>query len=400
MAVEEFGTMARWIATLCAVLLASCALAPGAPPETPPHTRFFDDARFAAPSERIDAAQVFALSDEMRRYVDREIAPRTRLRGRQMALVDALYTKGDLKLEYDSAMTRDASEAFAARSGNCLSLVIMTAAFAKALDVPVEYQKVFVDDAWARAGSMYLSIGHVNLVMGKRRADDITYAQRLGKKPVESEGLIIDFLPPEDMRNVRSRVIGEDIVVAMYMNNRAVEALARGRLDDAYWFAREAVLQSPDYLVAYNTLGAVYQRHGDLAQAERVLRFAVSREPENTQAIGNLARVLADAGKTEESARLAATLARLEPEPPFVYFNRGMAAMRAGDLHAAKKSFEREIARSPDYHEFHFWLAVVLVGLGETEDARKHLAIAVRNSTTRRDHDLYAAKLDRLNAVH
>jgi tetratricopeptide (TPR) repeat protein len=110
--------------------------------------------------------------------------------------------------------------------------------------------------------------------------------------------------------------------------------------------------------------------------------------------------VLADSGKGQESARLAAELARLEPEPPFAYFNRGMAAMRAGDLQAARKAFEREIARSPDYHEFHFWLAVVNVGLGETAEARKHLAIAVKNSTTRSEHDLYAAKLDRLNAVH
>ena len=392
--------MARCIALLCAFLLASCAITPEAPPDTQTRARFFDDARFAPASERISAAQVFALSDDMRRYVDKEIVPRTKLRGRQLALVDALYTKGDLKLEYDSAMTRNASEAFAARSGNCLSLVIMTAAFAKALDLPLEYQKVFVDDAWARAGNMYLAIGHVNLVLGKRRAEEMTYTQRLGKKPIESEGLIIDFLPPEDMRSVRTRGIGEDIVVAMYMNNRAVEALARGRIDDAYWFAREAVWQSPGYLVAYNTLGAVYHRHGDFAQAEAVLRFVVDREPANTQAMANLVRVLADAGKTEESQRLAAALARVEPEPPFAFFNRGMAAMRAGDLHAAKASFERELARSPDYHEFHFWLAVAHVGLGETTEARKHLAIAVRNSTNRSDHDLYAAKLDRLNAVH
>ena len=40
------------------------------------HARFFDDARFAPPSERISAAQVFALSDDMRRYVDKEIVPR------------------------------------------------------------------------------------------------------------------------------------------------------------------------------------------------------------------------------------------------------------------------------------------------------------------------------------
>jgi len=392
--------MARSIVLLCAFLLASCAVTPDAPRDTPHHARFFDDARFAPASERIGAAQVFAMSDDMRRYVEKEIVPRTKLRGRQLALVDALYKKGDLKLEYDSAMTRNATEAFAARSGNCLSLVIMTAAFAKALDLPLEYQKVFVDDAWARAGNMYLAIGHVNLTLGKRRTEEFTYASRVGRKPIESEGLTIDFLPPDDMRSVRTRAITEDIVVAMYMNNRALEALARGRIDDAYWFARDAVAQSPAFLVAYNTLAAVYHRHGDLAQAEAVLRFVVDREPANTQAMANLVRVLADAGKTEDSQRLAAALAKLEPEPPFAFFNRGMAAMRAGDLQAAKASFEREIARSPDYHEFHFWLAVAHVGLGENAQARKHLAIAVRNSTNRSDHDLYAAKLDRLNGVH
>ena len=392
--------MARSIVLLCAFLLASCAVTPDAPRDTPHHARFFDDARFAPASERIGAAQVFAMSDDMRRYVEKEIVPRTKLRGRQLALVDALYKKGDLKLEYDSAMTRNATEAFAARSGNCLSLVIMTAAFAKALDLPLEYQKVFVDDAWTRAGNLYLAIGHVNLTLGKRRTEELAYASRVGKKPIESEGLTIDFLPPDDMRSVRTRAITEDIVVAMYMNNRAVEALARGRIDDAYWFARDAVAQSPAFLVAYNTLAAVYHRHGDLAQAEAVLRFVVDREPANTQAMANLVRVLADAGKTEDSQRLAAALAKLEPEPPFAFFNRGMAAMRAGDLQAAKASFEREIARSPDYHEFHFWLAVAHVGLGENAQARKHLAIAVRNSTNRSDHDLYAAKLDRLNGVH
>ena len=65
---------------------------------------------------------------------------------------------------------------------------------------------------------------------------------------------------------------------------------------------------------------------------------------------------------------------RLEPVPPFAYFKRGMEAMRAGDLRAAKESFKRELARSPDYHELHFWLAVAHVGLGEHDDARKHLA--------------------------
>ena len=265
-------------------------------------------------------------------------------------------------------MTRNASEAFAARSGNCLSLVIMTAAFAKALDLPVEYQKVFVDDAWARAGNIYLAIGHVNLTLGKRKTDEVAYASRAGQEALESEGLTIDFLPSEDMRSVRTRAIGEDIVVAMYMNNRAVEALARGRIDDAYWFAREAIGQSPDFLVAYNTLGAVYHKHGDLAQAEARAALRLEREPANTQAHGQPRARPGRRRKNEESERARggarATRARAAVRASST---AGMAAMRAGDLHAAKASFAREVARSPDYHEFHFWLAVAHIGLGETD---------------------------------
>jgi hypothetical protein len=33
------------------------------------------------------------------------------------------------------------------------------------------------------------------------------------------------------------------------------------------------------------------------------------------------------------------------------------------------------------------------------DKARAHMATAAENSTTRRDHDLYAAKLDRLRAA-
>jgi len=34
----------------------------------------------------------------------------------------------------------------------------------------------------------------------------------------------------------------------MYMNNRAVETLARGNLDDAYWWARAAILEDPHFI--------------------------------------------------------------------------------------------------------------------------------------------------------
>jgi hypothetical protein len=286
---------------LCA-LLAACTAAP----VTQRDERFFGDRLFVPPTRRISADDVFALSAEMRRYLDREIAELARVKGRPRALFDALYDKGQLRLEYDTEMTRNAAEAFAARSGNCLSLVIMTAAFAKELGLAVEYQKVYVNDAWARAGDVYLAIGHVNLTLGRRRTDEAPVAHRVGGRPHETDAMTIDFLPPKDLRTVRSQPIGEEIVVAMYLNNRAGEALALGQLDDAYWWAREAIVQAPGFLVPYNTLGAIYQRHGNPAEARRVLAHVLEREPGNTQAMANLVPVLAGLGQVEEAQRLAA----------------------------------------------------------------------------------------------
>ena len=44
------------------------------------------------------------------------------------------------------------------------------------------------------------------------------------------------------------------------------------------------------------------------------------------------------------------------------------------------------------------WLAAAYLGLGDIKRARSHLAIATENSTTRTEHDLYAAKLDRISS--
>jgi len=380
--------MQAWAVLLLCSVLAACAT----PPEPSRAERFFNDTRFAPPSERVHAEDVFALSPEMKHYLAHEFAGKPRPRGLQQALVDALYSQGELKLEYDSTLTRNASQAFAARTGNCLSLVIMTSAFAKELGLGVYYQSVFTDETWSRNGDIHFVIDHINLSMSKPLSEFDRGARF-------QQVLTVDFLPPQDVSRQRARVLPENTVVSMYMNNRAAESLARGRLDDAYWWAREAVLQDPALARAYNTLGVVYRRHGDLAEAERVLRQALGMEPSSPQIVSNLALVLADQGRVAEAGVLKLRLAQLEKEPPFMFFERGQAAMRAGDYAAARDLFAREVARAPYYHEFHFALALAYAKLGDAKLARKHLALAMESSTTRGDHDLYAAKLDQIRAV-
>jgi len=369
-------------------VLTACAIAP-APRTT---AQLFDDRAFAAPTVRIDAADVLAVSPDMKRFVGMEVDGHLRAKDRGQALVDAISDKGQLKLEYDSAVTRNASEAFAARTGNCLSLVLMTAALAKELGLSFRYQHVYVEEAWSRSGDMQLAVGHVNLALGPTRSTPVAGSSR-------ADVLTIDFLPSRDVRGLRTRVIAEETVIAMYMNNRAVESLARGLLGDAYWWVRESIRQDPGYLSAYNTLGAVYHRHNDPESAARVYGYILERDPKNTRVMANLAPVLDELGRVAESRELVRRLTELEPDPPFKFFYLGLTAMQNKDFKAARDWFAKEIDRAPDYHEFHFWLAAAYIGLGDTGKARRHLTLAIENSTTRKDHDLYAAKLDRINAA-
>ena len=205
--------------------------------------------------------------------------------------------------------------------------------------------------------------------------------------------LTVDFVPADTIRSQRVRVIDESTVLAMFMNNRAAESLHDGRVDDAYWWAREALRQDPKFTTAYNTLGVIYRRHGNTLAAEVALRYVLALEPANAQALSNLVLVLRDQGRKPEAEVVAAQLLQLQPYPPFKYFDDGVLAMQKGQYAAARRLFEKEIARSAYFHEFYFGLALANYGLGNLVEARKALSQAVENSSTPRDRDLYTAKL-------
>lgn len=376
--------MKSWAILIIALTLAGCASAPTTTVQR--GTTVFQDQLFAAPTEKVSAADVFALSEPMRRYIGSDIAEQLREKGSQKGLFDALYGKNQLQLEYDATMTRNAAQAFEARSGNCLSLVILTASFAKQLGLPIRYNLVFVEDVWSRNDGLDFFDNHVNVTLGAKDG--------IGRKGTIDVGeMTVDFLPPSNLGRLRTRVISEATIVSMFMNNRAAELLAERKLDRAYWWARAAVLQDRHYLPALNTLGVIYKWHGDLKESEMVFRQILEVEPENAVALSNMVLVLTDLGRDSEAKNAAERLKNIRPVPPFHYFDQGLAAMKAKNYAIAKAMFTRQIQRDAANDQSQFWLALAYYHLGDVKNARKHLAIAVETSTTRSNRELYAAKL-------
>ena len=287
--------------------LVGCA---GVPIAAPVPVQLFHDTLFEAPTEPVSTADVFALDDAMRRYLAVDIAYQLRTRGLQEGLVEALSRRQQLKLEYDTTRTKNAAETFATRSGNCLSLVIMTAALAKELRLPIYYGSAVLDDAWSRSGDLLFASGHVNLTISRRLFD-----------------------------------------------------------------ARTS------------------RRHGNVAEAAPVFEHVLSGDAGNTPALSNLVQTYSRLGRSEEAAAVRQRLVALEPFAPFHFFHLGLQAMQRNDFAAARGLFAREVSRADYHHEFHYWLGVADWRLGDLAAAQRQLTLALDNSTTRHQTELYAAKL-------
>lgn len=379
--------LALLLTALGSLLVGGCATAPA----TAPLNELLHDEAFAPRREPFDPDSLFALTPPMQRYLQQHLSLRDTARDPRRALLDALYTGGELRLQYDGAVTRNASEAFEARAGNCLSLVIMTAAFAKHMGLPVNFREVLVDQYYRRAGGLTLASGHVNLVLGPPPVRSAMYS-------AADMGLIVDFIAREELHRLRSVPLHERTVVAMYLNNRAAEALADGRLDESYWWARDALLQDPAFVEPANTLGVIYGRAGHARAAESALRHVLAHTPDHAAALSNLSSLLLREGRSAEAQVLQARLAQKQPVAPFHFFELGRQAMAAGDFEAASRHFESELRQQPFQDEVHFWAALAAWQQGDREGTARHLGQARDHSATRDSQARYAAKLEHLRA--
>jgi Tfp pilus assembly protein PilF len=370
-------------------LLTACATAPVSIPYPP----LLHDEHFADAHILIDASAVFRVSPEMKEYLKGEVAGQLKKYGHAQGLFNALYSKNQLKLEYDSARTRTATEAFADRTGNCLSLAIMTAAFADELEMASHFHAVPTEDNWLRYDDLYVTSTHVNLTVGHSRTTLHTGFDRGAQ-------LTIDFTPLARDATEKATTISRKRMLAMYMNNRAVETLVQRRPQEAYWWAREAILHDPTYASAFNTLSIIYGRSGLTQYSEQSLKQALAIEPDNIHALSNLKDVLGELNRVAERDAVSQKLKTLVQYEPYYFFDLGQTAFHQKDFARAKELFSREITRQPYNHEFHFWLARTFAELGDRNNALRHLSIALDTSTTLREQGLYSAKLAKLKGAH
>ena len=393
MSKRQVGVAPRLIMiTLLALLgVTGCATSTSSPADAP--QRVFNDALFEPPSTPIpDAGDIFYLTPAQLLMLDDLIRPRMGTTGARQ-LVNKLFKKDYSEFDYDNSFTRSASLTLDQRAGNCLSMVIMTAAIAKHFRIPYRYQDIKSTPMWDREGELYLINGHINIRLLTTVADKTP----LVYNPLESKSITVDFIPQATRRGIARRVIGEQRVVAMYYANLAADEMVRHNWSQAYWLLREALRSDGGYDAAWNNLGVIYRNIGEDGLAELAYRHSLKLVPGNDNAVSNLVLLLRGQQRFDEMFELQRLYDLAQLNNPFYYFDQAEIAYAEGDYHQAISLYKKAIKRSDFVDRFYFGLFKANWQLKRFGQAKKYLQLAEENSQDLKDRRRYNVKLGLLN---
>jgi len=157
-----------------------------------------------------------------------------------------------------------------------------------------------------------------------------------------------------------------------------------GRLDDAIDNYRTVLAREPRHAEALGNLGnalaeRVADRHGshvtgdDLREAIEVQRRALDLAPRNAKFMHNLALSLKHTGRYEEATEFFNRALGTDPTRVDTCLEFGDLLFKEQRLDLARDLFTRWLDANPDHAEVQFFLANVLVEMGETEEAVSRL---------------------------
>lgn len=328
------------------------------------------------PAELQDRLVVpFELEASILEAIDARLPKTGTERERRDAVLDYIF--GYLDLKYSLQPTRDASETFAAREGNCLSFVNLFVGMARTRRLNPFYVEVQSYQRWNYQEGVVISRGHI--VAGLR---------------IDAQLATFDFLPYPTRSYRDLEPITDLQAMAHYYNNLGAEALMAGRDQEAYDWLRVATALAPDFDKALNNLGVALLRQGQTEQAIAVLERGLGYYPKNVPLLTNAARAHQQAGHDAQAAMMLDQLEQVDETNPFYYVYRGDLALARGDLDEALEYMRRAYQADADLPEVHVALARVYLALGRVDEARHHIERALKLDATHEEARKYAAMVE------
>lgn len=353
----------------------ACSSHPNVPSATDVESLFADH-QFAPVSDIPAVADIFYLPPEVTAEVKRAYDKYVFTSKNPMQAHEWLATYinanqlhgANLDFRYQDNLTQIASETYAQRAGNCMSLVIMTSALADILKVGAEYQDIAIEPVWDKQGDFYLINGHVNLRLFPPENTHTVY--------ISSRAVLVDFMAERALRGYGKTQISQQTLIAMFYNNMAAESLVDGDLNRAYALVK-AGLRAGQFVPALNTLAVIYRQNGDEKRAEQVYRYTLRLDAKNMTTLYNLAMILGEQGRLDEWAEIHKVLELARIRNPYYYYDMAQQAFDEHQYDEALAWYQRALEKADYRHEFFFGISQTYWALGDEKRAKHNMEKAV-----------------------
>ena len=371
-----------------AATLAGCTTQGTATATLPPDRLPLHDELFDGFSQiNVEASEdVFRLDEEAKRFARTATSGTSDPYDQMNTLIHKIFDRSEFNLLYMADANYTANQAFQTGLANCLSMSIMTYALAAEAGFEVRFRDVQIPEYWTRRDGHNVLSDHVNLVLLPPAEPGIT-------RFLET-GLEVDFDPGATRSVFPSRIIGKNTVLAMFFNNKGVDALLNNRHTEAYAYFRASAKSDRFFESPFINLGTLYRREGRSDLAELSYRYALAIDDENLPAWENLARLYERIGRTEEAGEIYARVERVRTSNPYYHFILGEQAYDNARFEEALTHYEKALSLDNSKHEIYFGLAKAHFALGNLERSEKYLETAKRKSSSHQDQERYQSKLD------
>lgn len=259
--------------------------------------------------------------------------------------------------------THNATQAMEHRSGNCLSLALLTTALAKLVDLNVGYRMVHTAPVFEKHRNIVLSSAHVQTIIY-----DEDFVEVPGEFYIRKPGIVIDYFPSTS--NISGRYISETQFLAMYYQNMSATALLDNNLFTAYWNIKQAAVLDSESENTQNTLAVIHRRMGDSLTAEKIYLQMMDSERETVSVLENYELLLRLAGRLDEAKSVEDRIAKLDDPNPYNWLEAAYMAKNEGSDDKAILYLEKVIEKAPYVLEAYKLLSVIYKEQGKGRKAK------------------------------
>lgn len=282
--------------------------------------------------------------------------------------------------------TLPASAALEQKTGNCISLAVLTAALADAANVPIDFQKVNSEPVFRQKENILLISRHVRSILY-----DPTYVKAKNEILISRPRTIVDYFPSAG--SLAGEIVHKNAITAMFFRNLAAKSLLDGDIATSLVYAQVAIRTQPDSANNIGLMALLLNKADNPKDAKTLYDFAMDNGFTNISLLDNYKLFLQGQGMNAQADAIDDSYTTANEDNPYAWVLKGREAYRHGNLRKAQALFLKALTIAPYLDDVFVDLAKTYKAKGDEDAARTALNQAISHAWSDEDKALYEAKL-------